>query len=246
MRKIALVSDIHGNYPALMAVAEDMRKRGIDEAINLGDHVSGPLWPRETAEYLRGTNWLHMLGNHDRHLAVKSAEGLGLSDAYAYAALDGSLREWIAGLPRIHEDGRGIAAFHGSPTDDEEYLLETIVGGRTLLSGRDEIAEKLGGFRAELVVCGHSHSPRCASLGEGMTIVNPGSVGLPAYMDDGARPHRGETGSPHARYAILEWEAGGLKVEFAAIRYDWKAASEKAYAEGREDWGMALRSGCLS
>ena len=50
--RIALVSDIHGNLAALEAVAADIRRRGVDRVANLGDNVSDPLWPQETAQYL--------------------------------------------------------------------------------------------------------------------------------------------------------------------------------------------------
>ena len=50
--RIALVSDIHGNLAALEAVAADIRRRGVDRVANLGDNVSDPLWPQETAHYL--------------------------------------------------------------------------------------------------------------------------------------------------------------------------------------------------
>lgn len=50
--RIALVSDIHGNLPALRAVLDDIAWRGVDLIVNLGDSVSGPLLPRETAAML--------------------------------------------------------------------------------------------------------------------------------------------------------------------------------------------------
>ena len=50
--RIAAVSDIHGNLFALDAVLADIERRGVDLIVNLGDIVSGPLLPRETAERL--------------------------------------------------------------------------------------------------------------------------------------------------------------------------------------------------
>ncbi len=49
--KFALVSDIHGNLPALEAVLRDVHRRGVSTVVNLGDSLSGPLWPLETAEF---------------------------------------------------------------------------------------------------------------------------------------------------------------------------------------------------
>ena len=51
----AVVSDIHGNLPALQAVVADAG--AVDGWLNLGDILSGPLWPRETAEFLMARGW---------------------------------------------------------------------------------------------------------------------------------------------------------------------------------------------
>jgi predicted phosphodiesterase len=45
--RIAVIADIHGNMPALEAVLADIERRDADRTIDLGDGVSGPLWPRE-------------------------------------------------------------------------------------------------------------------------------------------------------------------------------------------------------
>jgi Calcineurin-like phosphoesterase superfamily domain len=52
MRRIAIVADIHGNLPALDAVLADIDEQAVDQVFNLGDCVSGPLWPRETCTLL--------------------------------------------------------------------------------------------------------------------------------------------------------------------------------------------------
>ena len=55
--RIAVLADIHGNVLALDAVLEDLKQRGgADLTVNLGDSVSGPLWPRETFERLEMLN----------------------------------------------------------------------------------------------------------------------------------------------------------------------------------------------
>jgi len=48
--RIAVIADIHGNLPALEAIFADIRCREVDRTINLGDYVSGPLWPREVCD----------------------------------------------------------------------------------------------------------------------------------------------------------------------------------------------------
>jgi hypothetical protein len=58
MQKIAVLSDIHGNIAALERVVDDLRSRHVDGVINLGDHVSGPLWPAETIRCLIRQDWI--------------------------------------------------------------------------------------------------------------------------------------------------------------------------------------------
>ena len=96
-------------------------------------------------------------------------------------------------------------------------------------------------------LCGHSHLPRTVELPDGRLIINPGSVGLPAYSDTVAvLPHAMETGSPHARYAVIERADAGWRVEHVAVPYDWEAASLAAASNGRTDWAEWLRTGRAS
>ena len=64
--RIAVIADIHGNLPALEAVLADIQHRNVDRTINLGDCVSGPLWPREVCDQLMASDNLTIRGNHDR------------------------------------------------------------------------------------------------------------------------------------------------------------------------------------
>jgi predicted phosphodiesterase len=63
--KFALISDIHGNIAALEAVIESINGKGIKSVYNLGDSIYGPLWPNETAEYLRNSGIKTIIGNGD-------------------------------------------------------------------------------------------------------------------------------------------------------------------------------------
>jgi predicted phosphodiesterase len=66
--RLAFVSDIHGNLAALDAVIADMSHRKIQCVVNLGDSLSGPLLPVETADRLQHLPWLHVAGNHERQV----------------------------------------------------------------------------------------------------------------------------------------------------------------------------------
>ena len=244
MDRIAVLADVHGNLPALEVVAADISRRGISEVVNLGDHVSGPLWPRETADLLMRQTWRTIAGNHDRQVAFDKPHTHGPSDAYAFARLSERQLQWLASLPpTLSLDDRDVLLVHGTPQSDTRYLLESIAGERLHLASPGEIATRLGDTAASLVACGHSHVPRLVHDRNGRVCLNPGSVGLPAYRDDGETPHVSETGSPQARYAVAQRAGDAWRVEFVALDYDWIAAARQAGSNSRPDWEDALRTG---
>jgi putative phosphoesterase len=243
--RVAVVADIHGNVRALRAVLDDIRELAPDAVVNLGDCVSGPLEAAETADLLISLAWQTIRGNHDRQVIDDNPDRMGLSDRAAHAELKNHHKAWLANLDPSGtiED---IALCHGSPDDDLTYLLERVEDdGRVRIATHDEIVKRLRGASAPVVLCGHSHMPRIVALDGGRVVVNPGSVGLPAYTDSTPVPHAMETGTPHARYAVLERRKAGetWKVSFRAVVYDWDAAAEHARQKGREDWARWLRTG---
>ena len=245
MQKIAILSDIHGNIPALEAVAADIRARQIDEVFNLGDHASGPLWPKETIQFLMKQDWLQIRGNHDRLLVDQNPQQHGLSDGYAFQKLDQPELDWLKALPASLEVGQDFLLVHGSPTGDTTYLLETVEHGRARLATRDEILTRLGGTKPRILLCGHTHISRLVELSENTMLINPGSVGLPAYSDVVPEFHVMESGSPHARYAILELINGKWQMEQVAIPYDYHKAAQQAHRNNRPEWEIALLTGFM-
>lgn len=241
--RIAAIADIHGNVRALQAVLADIKSRGVDLTIDLGDCVSGPLWPAETAAMLEDLALLTVRGNHDRILAETPRALHGASDAFAFDRLEPTQRERLGRLPERLALTDGVLAFHGTPTVDTEYLLEEVADGRLLLAGPKRIAERLGGARASLVLCAHSHQPRIVLGPGGSVIVNPGSVGCPGYVDDAPPRHMSEAGSPHARYAIATRLGASWSVELIAIEYDWTAAARRAAENRQPEWAAALATG---
>lgn len=241
--RLAILSDIHGNVLALEAVRADLARRGVDAVINLGDCVSGPLWPAETIDLLMETRWPTVRGNHDRWVAELPPGSLGQSDAYAWSQLDGRRREWLGALPSTLTLDGGVFACHARPDKDTAYLLEDVEGGRLVRSPAGSIAGRLGSIEATLVLCGHSHQQAALRLPDGRWIVNPGSVGCPAYGDPEPPGHVSEAGSPSARYAVAELGEGDVAVELISIAYDHDAAARRAEANGRPDWAWALATG---
>ncbi len=244
MRTFAAVSDIHGNFPALEAVADDIARRRIDTVVNLGDHVSGPLWPKETIQFLMRQNWTQIAGNHDRQLIAGNPQSHGLSDAYAFKSMNNAEKDWLRRLPANARLDPDVFLFHGTPLSDSDYLLESIEHGRTVLASRSEIGRRLGGTRSPVMLCGHTHVQRIVEFDENTIVVNPGSVGLPAYEDELPEPHVIESGSPHARYAVLRYDMQWT-VELISVPYDSPRAAAQANKNNRPDWAIALQTGYM-
>lgn len=244
--RLAVIADVHGNLPALEAVMADMEQRRIDHVINLGDCVSGPLWPRETLDLLRAKAWPTVRGNHDRWVAFDSPETLGPSDRFAREQLDEDDIAWLAALPQGLEVKSGQFAFHAQPDDDNAYLVEERWGERLVRSSPDVIRSRLGDLKADLVLTAHSHQPHAFRLPGGPWLLNPGSVGCPAYHDEMSDPpHSSEQGSPAARYAIVEDGAESPVIELLSSPYDHKRAAERARQHGRAEWAHALDTGFI-
>ena len=241
--RIALVSDIHGNLPALEAVVADIQRRGADEIVCLGDNISGPLLPRETAQYLMASGWTILAGNHERQvLAYESGKG-GQSDGYAYSQLTSVEFAWLRSLqPQLMLNAEVILC-HGTPRSDCEHLLESVRDGRLSVASLAEITERIGDVLAPVVACGHSHVPRSVRLPSGSLCVNPGSVGVQAYTDDHPEYYVMELGTPDAHYAVIAKTKSGWTYESYAVPYDHESMAKLAKARGRLDWERALLSG---
>ena len=241
--QIAAVSDIHGNLFALDAVLADIDRRGVDLIVNLGDILSGPLLPAETADRLMALNLPTIRGNHERQLLTVKPERMAASDRYAFDTITAAHRKWITALPPVLRPAPEVFMCHGTPHNDVDCYLEDLIGGELRPAPLRSVEERTGNCDASLILCGHSHIPRLLRLESGQVIVNPGSVGIQAYEGHDPGPHTVEVGSPHARYAIADRSPHGWRVEFVAVPYDWDTASRLAEQRGRQDWVRALRTG---
>jgi predicted phosphodiesterase len=241
--RIAALSDIHGNLFALDAVLADVERRAVDLIVNLGDILSGPLLPAETAERLMQLALPTIRGNHERQLLTRAPERMGPSDRYAHDRLTSIHRAWIDALPATLAPAPGVLMCHATPSSDVDCYLEDLIDGELRPAAQKNIEARSAGVDASLVLCGHSHIPRLAHLADGRTIVNPGSVGIQAYFGHDPGPHTVEMGSPHARYAIVERSGAGWQVDLVAVPYDWDSAAELARERGRDDWVRALTTG---
>ncbi|HMI20528.1 MAG TPA: metallophosphoesterase family protein [Sphingomonas sp.] len=239
MTRLAILSDIHGNLPALEAVIADARAQGCTGFVNLGDTLSGPLWPAETADFLMARDWPTIAGNHERQVLTLPRDRMGASDIFAREQLNERQLAWLAAQPATCELTPDIFLCHGTPASDLTHYLFTVEPAGIRDATDAEVQDRTGDRPEPLILCGHSHIPGERVLADGRRVANPGSVGLQAFHDDHPNTYTVENGDPRARYAIVENGA----VTFHQVDYDHLAAAAKADRDGRPDWALGLRTG---
>lgn len=245
--QLGILADIHGNSRALEVVLDDAHRRGITEFVDLGDLYSGPLEPRRTHDILNTVNLVAQVsGNMDRVIFEHVAAPTPTLE-FVRKDLGPDTIGWLRTLPLTALVDNQILLCHGSPTSDTCYLLEDISSGRPLVRPEAYILRDLGdaaGF--PVILCGHTHVPRLVQLANGPLILNPGSVGLPAYDDDAPVPHFMEAFSPHACYAVLEEMKLGWTASFYRVPYDHRAAAQQARELKRLDWAQGIEFGRMA
>ncbi len=123
------------------------------------------------------------------------------------------------------------------------YLLEHVKASGIFLRSTPAIETSVAPIVQPVILCGHSHVHRTVSLTSGKLIVNPGSVGLPAYTMEIPVSYAMESGSPHARYAFLHRMRNKWQVEQVLVPYDWEDAARVACGNQRADWAEWLTTG---
>jgi len=179
--RIAVLSDVHANLPALRAVLRDVDAIGPDEIWCAGDLVGYNPWPNETLEALQARRVRAIRGNHER--AVLSGDTAWFNELAAAAVKWTRVHMSVSSVGYIKEledrtraimgDGT-VAMYHGSPRNDDEYVLPWAA-----------TPDLLATARADIVILGHTHLPMAFAWPSGM-LVNPGSVGQPRDGDSRA------------------------------------------------------------
>ncbi len=201
MRRVAVLSDIHGNLPALAAALADVEREDVDAIVVPGDTISGP-WPVETFDLLTRLAPRVVMGNADR-LVLDRGEQYGPLAVWCADRLGDERLAVAAGWPltlELEVDGLGrVLVCHSTPASPDPIY--------TRITPEDELAELFGAVGADVLLCGHTHGQYDRRLESGLRIVNPGSVGL---------PYEGRRG---AFWALL-----GPDVEMRSTEYDVEAA----------------------
>ncbi len=215
--------------------------------VNLGDGLYGPLDPAGTARILLELDMPTVRGNEDRILLEDAHQHPDSpSLPFVQARLQPEHIRWLRALPLTIAFQEIFFLCHGTPERDNEYLAREVTPTACRLLPPAAIALKLAQIAQPVVLFGHDHLPALLSLPDGRPLVNPGSVGLPAYRDDKPFSHAMEAGSHHARYGIVTRARAGFAVEHVAVAYDWHSAAAAALENGRPDWALALRCGRAS
>ena len=243
--RIAVISDIHSNVFALEVVLANIKKQNVDVILNLGDILYGPIAPKETYELILSEDIISIRGNQDRQIYESNESEIKLSPTLKYIIEDLGTEalNWLKALPFERRISSEIYLCHGSPKSDSEYLLENIEFGYPLLKKDEEILKTLNGETSEIILCGHTHIFRTVMLSTNQIIVNPGSVGLPAYKDDEPIIHVMENFIPYASYTILEKQGENWEISNKKIPYNTDKAKEESKKRGREDWAFYLKTG---
>ncbi len=240
--RIAIISDIHGNSWALKEVIQDIRTRNVDKVLNLGDSLYGPLDPKGTYDLLIDNNIESISGNQDRIIIENLQTNTSIPTLeFVKKSINDDVINWLKRLP-FDLIYNGIYCCHGIPTNDTIALLEKINIDYVDVQTNEEINGTLSKIKESIVVCGHSHFPRMVQT-KNKIIINPGSVGLPAYEDELPVPHKMESLSTHAKYALIDINKNRINTALISIEYDFETAANVAEMNNRNDWAKWIRTG---
>jgi len=220
--RVALISDVHANLPALEAVLADLDRRGASAVYHLGDLVGYAPWPNETVALIREREILGIAGNYDSTVATdykhcgckyedpRQEELSHVSYEWTRKHTSASTRAYLGALPfRLdmrplggHIPGPTLVLVHGTPTLNTLYWTEDRPD-----SFFARMAEIAGARDGDIIAFGHTHLPYHRVV-NGIHFVNTGSVGRP------------KDGNWRAGYVTLELTAAAVQVEFVRADYD--------------------------
>lgn len=223
--KIALISDIHANLPALEAVLEDIERKRPDVIYCLGDLIGYNLWPNEVIDLIRRHGIATIAGNHDlkvsKAFSTQEIEKPEKSFDNAYKLVGNTEIAYLLTLPRslrldfqFSNESLGVLMVHGSPRSINEYLPEDVP--------QEYMLEMVSEFKADILCFGHTHKPYHRIIKSVKNsrehfhhLINTGSVGKP------------KDGDPGACYVLLTidqassvYHSNTVQVEFVRVPYD--------------------------
>ncbi len=244
--RVALISDVHANLPALEAVLDDIATRNAEATYHLGDLVGYAPWPNETVALLRERHISGIAGNYDSTVAAgykhcgcryedaRQEELSHLSYLWTREHTSPETRAMLAALPfRLdiragggHAAGPTLTLVHGTPTLNTVYWTEDRSDAFCI-----QMAAVAGARAGDAIAFGHTHKHWTRSV-EGIQFLNTGSVGRP------------KDGDPRAGYVLVDMTAGKVSVENVRVPYDIDRAIAAIRASSLPDeFAEYLRAG---
>lgn len=210
--KLGIISDIHGNYPALCAVYEKLRALGCDDIVCLGDVSGYYSMINECIDFLRQKNILCLKGNHDSYLLGEGqcprSNSVNRCISYQRSILSEDNLKWLATLQPVLKTDAFYAVHGGWNNPIDEYI------------DRFDFcyaAEHMP--QVKIFLSGHTHISSIQKY-EDMVYCNPGSVGQPRDHD------------PKASFAVLE----GSQIQLHRVSYDIDAIASHMSKAGFTDY----------
>ena len=177
--KIAVISDIHGNFDALSAVLKQAAEEGAKHLLVLGDIVGYYYYPEKILEALSHWNYDIIKGNHEyiledlrqnSNLKEKIKQKYGSGHDEALKKLNDEQLDYFKNLPdkkSVSFNQTDLLMCHGSPWSNDYYIYPDC---------KPEIADKCDSSEHDFVLIGHSHYA-FAIKNKNSVLLNPGSVG---------------------------------------------------------------------
>jgi putative phosphoesterase len=224
--RVAVITDIHANLPALECVLELIDGKGVDQLYCGGDLVGYGPHPNEVCALVEERGIPTIYGNYD-HAIARDLEDCGcayvnrhdreigqLSVDWTLAHTSQRSKDYMRDLPfdlRFELNSKRVRLVHGSPRKVNEYLFAD-KPARTF----ERIAAQA---ECDILVFGHTHKPWVREYG-GVLFVNCGSVGKP------------KDGDPRAAFALLTVNEGNVGVTIPRVRYPAARVAEEVRAAG--------------
>jgi putative phosphoesterase len=215
--KIAIISDIHGNYFALEEVLADIEKQGIDQIICLGDVFAFGPEPSKCVDRLKTLNCPVIVGNTDDWVlqppSISGTEGRMRVNAerlhWCHEKLNSDQISFVKSFePTLEVNLEGestLLCFHGSPNSFNDIILST--------TSEDELKDLFHNSRGSIMAGGHTHIQMYRRWNESI-LINPGSVGLPLRqlpIDEHTKLLH------HAEYAIVTSTKSNHSIQFRHV-----------------------------
>jgi predicted phosphodiesterase len=209
--RVAVLSDIHGNLPALEAVEADLRRHSPDEVWCAGDlGWLGP-WAADCITKVRAEGWTTVKGNADVWITgdpqtvTDEAQRAQFEAVAAAHDLSSEDTRWLLDLPHSHSGSGSVLMVHATPDSAFDAPLPDAPAG--------DFVPYEG--MASLVLYGHVHRAFVRRLKEGTLVCNPGSVGLP--MD-----------GQSASYVLIDLDVPEILLRHRRVAFDRQTCVDKA------------------